>query len=150
MHVPTTFDWIFMTLMLSLLAWWYSTQIRHFLKRMSSRRWPTTDATMQKGTVGRVSGNRASWAYGSFFGYSFFVQNSPYAGLFVLIGDEEHASALQDRLAGSTVGIRYNPRDPSVSFIADPYDPRFEGLTATQNPMWLKQAPPLQLNAIKR
>jgi Protein of unknown function (DUF3592) len=151
MSEPQTFEWILLVVLLAGMGWWYSVQIRHYLKRQSSRRWPTANATIRKGAVVRVSGNRGSWAYGSFLKYAFEVQDEGYAGLFALIGDEEHAVALQDRLADASLTVRYNPRDPNISFVADPYDSRFEGLTATQNPIWLDQAPPFQItNAIRR
>ena len=63
-----------------------------------------------------------------------------YVGTFVVVTNEDTANKLQDRLDGSVVNVRYNPRDPSVSFIVDRYDLQFGGSVATQNPVWLDKA----------
>jgi Protein of unknown function (DUF3592) len=125
-------------------------QLRHLFKRFSSRSWPTADASIQKGAVGRVSSVRGSWTYGSFFGYAFTVQGISYTGLFVIIGDEEEVSPLQNSPAGMFLLVRYDPSDPSVSFVADLHDPRFRGHSASQDLDWLKQAPVFSIGDILR
>jgi hypothetical protein len=134
-------EWVFLLLLLSVLAWVCVKQLRYSLMLFSSRRWPAIDATVCMGSVGRVSGLKGSYAFGSFFGYGFEIQGIRYVGSFVLIGNEEHAQALQKNLAGLVMKVRYNPTDPNVSVIVDPYDSRFEGLAGRQNPDWLGQAP---------
>jgi hypothetical protein len=140
-----TFEWIFWLALLSLMCWWYYIQIRYFFKRLFSRRWPSTNATIQKGAVGPISGPKGSRANASFFGYGFTIQGVRYAGLFAIIASEEHGHKLQDSLAGGSILVRDDPSDPNTSFIADAYDPRFGGLVATQNPEWLDQAPAFPL-----
>jgi hypothetical protein len=116
---------------------WYAVQFRHYFVRQWSRRWPSATATIQKGEVSRVAGPKGSVAFASFFGYGFALNGARYAGLFALICNEEHGQNLQNKLAGESVFVRYNPSNPNISFLADIYDSRFEGLTATQNPKWL-------------
>ena len=116
---------------------WYAIQFRHYFVRQWSRRWPSATATIQKGEVSKVSGAKGSVAFGCFFGYVFALNGTTHAGLFALIGNEEHGQNLQNKLAGKDILVRYNPSDPNVSFLADIYDLRFEGLKATQNPQWL-------------
>ena len=81
----------------------------------------------------------------------FTIQDVRYAGLFAIIANEEHAHKLQNNLADGLVLIRYDPADPNTSLIVAAYDPRFEGLVATQNPEWLDQAPAFPLmNLVRR
>jgi len=150
MREPGTFQWLVLLLLLVSLGWWGFVQLRGLFKRFSSRRWSTAEATIQKGAVGRVSSVRGSWTYGSFFGYAFAVQGVPYTGLFLIVGDQEQASALQNALAGMPLSVRYDPSDPNVSVVADLYDPRFRGLNATQDPEWLKQAPAFSIGDVLR
>ena len=116
---------------------WYAIQFRHYLLRRWSKRWPSATATIQTGGVSKVPGGKGSVAFGSFFGYGFVLNGARYSGLFALIANEEHAAALQNKLARENILVRYKPSNPNVSFLADIYDFRFEGLTATQNPQWL-------------
>lgn len=150
MQEPGTFQWLVLLLLLASLGWWGFVQLRGLFKRFSSRRWPTAEATVQKGAVGRVSGVRGSWTYGSFFGYAFAVQGVSYMGLFLVVGDQEQVSALQNVLVGMPLSVRYKPSDPSVSVVEDLYDPRFRGLNATQDPEWLKQAPTFSIGDVLR
>jgi hypothetical protein len=145
-----TFDWIFWLGLLSLMGWWYAAQIRHSLKKFSSRRWPSVNATIQKGGIGQVRGPKGSRANASFFGYAFMIQGVRYAGLFAIITNEEHGHRLQASLADGSILVRYDPSDANTSFIADAYDPRFEGLVATQDPEWLGQAPAFPLVDLTR
>ena len=73
-----------------------------------------------------------------------------YGGFFALYGDEIHVSEMSGRLAGGSILIRYDPSDPGVSYLADYNDPRFDGLTATQNPEWLDQSPVFDLQDVIR
>jgi len=128
---------IFLFALLALMLAWYAIQFRHYLLRQWSQRWTLVTATIQKGEVSKVPGGKGSVAFGSFFGYGFVLSGARYTGLFALIGNEEHAAALQNKLDGENILVRYNPSNPNVSFLADIHDSRFEGLTATQNPQWL-------------
>jgi len=129
---------IFFLILLAFTAWWYGTQIRYHLKRIASRRWPVVSAVIQKGGVRPLAGSKGSRIYGSFFGYAYLLNGTRYAALFALVCGEERANQLQNTVIGD-ITIRYNPADPSVSFLRDPYDQRFEGIVATQNPGWLDQ-----------
>ena|SRR5436305_8911877 len=96
----------------------YAIQFRRYLLRQTSKRWTSVTATIQKGKVSTVPGGKGSLAFGSFFGYGFVLSGARYAGLFALIGNEEHAAALQDKLDGENMFVRYNPSNPNVSFLA--------------------------------
>jgi hypothetical protein len=119
--------------MLSALTWLLVTQSRYYLRFISSRRWPSTSATIEKAYVGKIQGlgGRAG-----FFSYRFTVQGVDHTGRFLIIDDEEHAQKLQTKLDGLPIVVNYNQRDPRMCFIVDLYDPRFEGHAARQNPYW--------------
>jgi hypothetical protein len=136
-------DWIVRLLLLSILVWWWLVQGRHAWQRFSSRRWPTVTATIQKGSIGPLSFGRGVTVPAAFLGYGFLVQGIRRAGIFAVYGsgDENTLRSLEDKLAGAPLDIRYDPSDPGVSYLVDPRDSRFEGLTVTQNPEWLSQAP---------
>jgi hypothetical protein len=68
-----------------------------------------------------------------------------YAGFFALCGDDDLVRKLHDRLAGGAIQIRYDPTAPSVSFLVNECDSRFDGLRASQDPEWLEQSPPFDL-----
>jgi hypothetical protein len=85
-----------------------------------------------------LAGSKGSRIYGSFFGYAYLLNGTRYAALFALVCGEERANQLQNTVTGD-ITIRYNPADPNVSFLRDPYDQRFGGIVATQNPEWLDQ-----------
>lgn len=83
----------------------------------------------------------------SFFGYRFIVQGVNYIGRFAVLAKEVRAGELQTKLTGRSIDIRYNPSDPNVSVVAELHDPLFDGLSATQNPDRLNQAPLFQITA---
>ena len=139
MHSLDSFGLIFFLVLLAVMAWWHGTQIRHYVKRVASRRWPSASAVIQKGGVRPLAGSKGVRVYGSFFGYAYTVKGTRYAAIFALLCGEEHAKQLQNTV-NADITIRYNPADPNVSFLADPFDQRFGGLAATQNPEWLNQA----------
>jgi hypothetical protein len=140
-----TFDWVSLLLMFSVLGWWCIFQIRYLLRRYRSRRWPTANAIVQKGAMGGISFGKGASAPASFLGYAYTVDSMRYAGFFAVYGDEVRVRKLHDGLVGATLQIRYDASDPSVSFLLDYDDPRFDGLTATQNPEWLDQSPAFDL-----
>jgi hypothetical protein len=145
MSEPGTFDWIFLLAMMFVLGWWYFVQAVYFVRRLRSRRWPTADATIQKGALGGVSVGRGASVPASFMGYAFVVNNVRYAGLFAVCGDQPFLHRLSQSICGQTIQIRYNPSDPNMSFLVDYYDPRFGGKVATQNPERLESAPPFDI-----
>jgi hypothetical protein len=145
MNQPDAFDSVFWILLLSLAGWWSFILIRYLVRRFRSRRWPTVDATVQKGAVGRISFGRGASAPASFMGYAYVVQGVRYAGFFALYGDEVCVRKLHDGLGGASLQIRYSPSDPNLSFLVHYSNSRFEGLTATQSPEWLDQAPSFDL-----
>jgi hypothetical protein len=150
MSEPGTFDWIFLLAMMFVLGWWYFVQAVYFVRRLRSRRWPTADATIQKGALGGVSVGRGASVPASFMGYAFVVNNVRYAGLFAVCGDQAFLHRLNNRLNGQTIQIRYNHSDPNMSFLVDYYDQRFGGQVATQNPERPESAPPFDIqNAIR-
>ena len=131
--------------LLPLLGWRLFIQVPYLVRRFRSGGWPTLDATIQKGAVGRIHFGKGASAPASFMGYVYVVQGVRYAGFFALYGDEVCVRKLHDGLAGASLQIRYSPSDPNLSFLVDYSDPRFEGLTATQSPEWLDQAPSFNL-----
>ena len=139
-HEPGIADFIFWTFVLFALAWGFFRFLQLRFRRFQGHNWPLTTATIQKAGIGIVPLGKGGTP-GSFFGYSFTVQGTRYAGLFVFASDQETVESLQKKLAGQMIQIRYSPLDPDVSYLADPSDPRFGGLTASQNPDWLAQAP---------
>jgi hypothetical protein len=140
-----TFEWTSLLILFLVLGWWYFVQIRFVLRRHRSKRWPTVDATLQKGAVGRISFGKGASAPATFVGYAYIVQGVRYAGFFALYGDGSQVHKLQESLTGALVQIRYDPSDPNVSYLADHKDSRFDGLAVTQNPEWLDQSPAFDL-----
>jgi hypothetical protein len=62
-----------------------------------------------------------------------------------MYGNEATLQRLYRGLAGASLQIRYSQSDPSISFLEDYKDVRFEGLKATQSPELLNQAPAFDL-----
>ena len=139
------FEWLSLLILFLVLSCWYFVRIRFLLRRYRGKSWPTVEATLQNGAVGRISFGTGSSSPASFVGYAYIVQGVQYAGFFALYDDDSHVRKLSDGLSGDTVQIRYNPSDPNVSFLVDRNDSRFEGLAATQNPEWLEQSPAFDL-----
>jgi hypothetical protein len=140
-----TFELVFLLILFSILGWWYFVQLRYLIRLYRSRSWPTADARIQKGAIGGISFGKGASAPASFMGYAYVIQGKRYAGFFALYGDEVHVQDVQDSLPGTPLQIRYNPSDPNISCLLDFNDVRFAGLTATQNPEWLDQAPAFDL-----
>jgi hypothetical protein len=135
-----TFEWASLLFLSLALGWWYFVQIRFLLRRFRSKRWPTIDATLQMGAVGRISFGRGASSPAIFMGYASIVQGVRYAGLIALYGADSQVRKLHDGLTGGPIQIRYNPSDPNVSYLVDYKDSRFDALAATQNPEWLDQS----------
>jgi|SRR5580704_1774010 hypothetical protein len=145
MSQKDSFDWVYILLMFSVVGWWSVVQIRYLLKRSRSNRWPTVDATIQRGAIGNISFGRGGSAPASFMGYAYIVQGARYAGYFAVYGEEVRVRKLHEGLAGRTIEVRYEPSNPDNSCLANSQNSLFGGLTATQNPEWLDQSPAFDL-----
>jgi hypothetical protein len=148
MDSSSSFGLIFFLVLLAIMAWWYGKQIRHYIMRVVSHRWPSASAVIQKGGVRPLSGPKGSRTYGSFFGYAYVVNGTRYAAIFALLCGEDRAKQLQNTVNGDII-IHYNPEKPNISFLRDPYDQRFEGIAATQNPEWLDQGRDLDTSSLR-
>jgi hypothetical protein len=131
-----TIGLIFFPIFLALMAWWCGIQLTYLLRRFSSRHWPVANGNIQSAGVRRIMGPKSALVYGSFFKYGYTANGGNHTGVFAVICGENHAQELQGTLNGD-IDVRYNPRDPKVSFLSNQYDPRFGGIAATQNPEWL-------------
>jgi hypothetical protein len=138
-------DLLFWSAMLFVLLWWCSKKVRYVLRRSWSRRWPVAEAKMQRGSFGGVPIGRGASVPASFIGYAFLVQGVRYAGFFAIYGEEPAVRRVSEKLAGQTIRIRYMPSQPDTSYLADRFDPRFEGLAASQDPESLNGAPAFDL-----
>jgi hypothetical protein len=132
---------VFSAMLLFVLGGW----IRYLLKGYRSRSWPSVTATIQKGAIGRITYGKGLSDSAIFSAYVYVLKSVRYVGFFALYGDEARVRKLHESLAGTMIQIRYDPSAPEVSCLADFYDSRFEGLTATQLQKWLDQAPALDL-----
>jgi hypothetical protein len=152
MNGSEALDWVVTLVLLSILIWWYFARSRHLWRRFSSRRWPTVTATIQQGSVGPISFGRGVTVPAAFLGYGFVVEGIRRAGIFAIYGtqDDKILRRLQEKLAGGSVEIRYDPSDVGLSYLVDLHDSRFEGLTVTQNPESLSQAPEFHIGDIVR
>jgi hypothetical protein len=128
-----------------MLGWYGFVQIRYLLRRYRRNRWPSAEATIQQGAIGKIYFGKGATAPASFLGYAYNVQGVRYGGYFALYGGEAIVQKLHKGLAGASIQIRYNPSDPNTSFLLNYSDFRFEGLKATQSPEWLNQAPAFDL-----
>jgi hypothetical protein len=137
--------WIYVAALSAILAWYLSVHIRYALKYRARKSWPGAEAIIQRGTIGLINRGRNCIVPASFIGYAFKVQGERYAGYFVLLGQESTLQILNQKLTGALLQVRYDPSDPNVSLLLDYKDFRFEGLTASQDPDWLNQAPTFDL-----
>lgn len=145
MHDPGIFDWLYFTVMYSVLGCYFFVQIRYLVRRYRRNSWPIADATVQKGAMGKVRVGRYGSVPASFLGYTYNVQGMRYGGYFVLCGKEATIKDLHEILPDQHIQIRYRPSDPNTSFLLDYKDSRFNGLKATQSPELLNQAPAFDL-----
>jgi hypothetical protein len=142
-------SWIWW-LILPFLAWVLLVQIRYLIRQYSSVGWPTTEATIQKGPTGFVpiGSGRGRGTPACFIGYTFHVNGSLYTGLFALYGSSDDVDRVHKNFFSGSIRIRYNPANPSVSYLNELSDTRFEGLVPTQNPQHLAQAPSFDLGDV--
>jgi hypothetical protein len=104
--------------------------LRHFLRTMTSDNWPRAMASISRDFVAWTKSG-----YVSYFRYKFTVDGKTFTGRFVIEGVHQMAGALQEKLNGLPVQVKYKPTNPKVSLLADYYDARFEGGLATQYPV---------------
>jgi len=78
------------------------------------------------------------------------IQGIRYAGLLAIRGDDALLRMLEDKLPSATFAIRFDPANPNISYLTDPYDPRFQGATVTQNPEYLDRAPEFHISDVLR
>ena len=142
---PGTSEWILRLALVLFLISFFFVQVRYLLRRYRSYRWPTLLATVQRGAVGNLVFGKGVSQPATFLAYIYPVQGVRYAGFFALYGAADLVKKLNESLAGETIQVRYGPSDRGSSFIVEYNDLRFEGLTATQNPKWLCQTPPVDL-----
>jgi len=86
----------------------------------------------------RRVGSVGKGARAAFFTYDFNVQEVAYTGRFALtyLTSVDQGRKLLSELADLPISIRYNPKQPQTSFLANLCDVRFDGATGTQNPYW--------------
>jgi hypothetical protein len=151
--VPASGDWVpFLWDFVVLVAiagpfLWYRRRLK------SARRWPRAMATIHKGalasdsptSVGSGFYNRTYETVRAYMGYSFFVQEQRYAGIFGIAASPEMCERLFEELAGQTIEVRYKPADPDNSYVADFSDSRFSDAKITQSPDVLRNAPTFDL-----
>lgn len=124
-------------LALVLYVWWMAPFVRYRLRKWQSRNWPSVRGTIQKGEVLRGGPTRyQAFVYRSLLGYAYKVDDSPHAGLFVLVaGDEETAVNLQKQCDGKGVTVRYSRTNPDISFLVEN---QLMDRPIVQNPWWLR------------
>jgi hypothetical protein len=142
-------SWIWW-LILPFLAWLLLTQIRYMVQQYRSVGWPTIDATIQKGPTGFVPIGRGQGTPACFVGYAFRVNGSTYTGLFALYGSRDDVERANKNFSGGSIRVRYNPGNPSISYLNELNDLRFGRLAQTQNPQHLAQGPSFDLQDILR
>jgi Protein of unknown function (DUF3592) len=136
--------WFQVVVFSALLVWILSVQIPYLLKYLRRKNWPSADGTIQKGAMGRISRGKG-FIPACFIGYAFKVQGERYGAYFVLVGNENTLHKVNEDLTGTILQIHYDPSDPNTSLLVDYRDFRFAGLTASQDPDWLRQAPAFDL-----
>jgi hypothetical protein len=132
-------NYLFPAFILCLYVAVISVNLRHFFRTMFTNDWPRATATISRDFMGQVHMRPVS-----FFRYRFTVDGKEFCGRFVVdlaskgwpwLNTTKHTEALEQKLDGLTVQIKYRPSNPKVSLLADYYDPRFDGGLASQNPL---------------
>ena len=143
-------DWIFLVAAYGVFICWGITKLRYWIRRNGRKRWPVTTATLQYGAMGGIAVGKGGSIPASFMGYAYKVDDVRYAGLFVMMGDKSQLDRLQSALPGNPIQIRYDPSDPNRSFLDDYSNSLFKGLTVSQEPEKLNQAPSFDLQEVIR
>jgi hypothetical protein len=119
MHEPGIFDWLYFTVMYSVLGCYFFVQIRYLVRRYRRNSWPIADATVQKGSMGKVRVGKYGSIPASFLGYTYNAQGIRYGGYFVLFGKDATIQGLHETLPGQHIQIRYSPSDPNMGLVGD-------------------------------
>jgi hypothetical protein len=140
------FGVVFFTVAFAYMAFIVVIESRFFIRRLLSGRWPTTTATIRAEWVGSIGNGHAA-----FFTYDFSVKEVAYTGRFAVIylTGQDQGRKLLNELAGLPISIRYNPKQPKISFLVNVYDLRFDGATGTQNPYWYTERREIPGDTIK-
>ena len=117
-------SWIWW-LILPFLAWLLLTQILYMVRQYRSVGWPFIDAMIQKGPTGFVPIGRGEGTPACFVGYAFQLNGSTYTGLFALYGRRDDVESVRKNFSSGLIRVRYNPADPSISYLNELNDPRF-------------------------
>jgi hypothetical protein len=111
---------------------------RYSLLEQRSQEWPFAEAIIQKGEAsfrGPFLAVSAGRIPKSLFGYSYTVDGLRHFGFFAVYrGNEISALEMQERFAGRTVSVRYDPDFPNRSFIVER---DILGEPIYQNPDWV-------------
>jgi hypothetical protein len=140
------FGIIFFTFAFAYMAFMVAIESRFFLRRLLSGRWPTATATIRPESLGSIGNGVAA-----FFTYDFTVNEVAFTGRFAVVSltGQDQGRKLLNELAGLPISIRYNPKQPEISFLVNVYDLRFDGATGTQNPYWYTERREIPGDTIK-
>ena len=127
---------LFLVFVGSPLAYWYA--------RSRTTKWPVIEATIHKGAYGGFN-HRMGQVLRAFLGYDFVLNGQRYVGTFGLLGSDETCRKLYESLPNQKIQIRYNPADPSATYLVDVKDSRFLDAVATQEPFFLANVPMFDL-----
>lgn len=85
-----------------------------------AKQWPTSEATIESGTVEVVARTRNTKVELPVFAFSYRVGTDYYSGHFALLPYiTDPGESLIGRMIGRKVQLRYNPKDAAVWFIPD-------------------------------
>lgn len=123
-------------ILLSLCLYALIPEISHGVRIFRSQNWPKVSGTVQKGEVLHSGPARyLQLPFRSLLGYAYQVNGTSYWGLFVVpVNDMWEAEVMQKRALGKLVTVKYDPKRPSVSLLADR---EICGRRITQHPTWL-------------
>lgn len=117
---------------------------RYYHLKRYSESWPTTQAVIQKCEAKSSGPFLSLWAGKvpkSLFGYSYQVEGIAYIGFFAVLRDQGGAFGaawdLQEKLAGNSLTVRYDPTRPQRSFVVDS---EVLGKEVHQGPEWLPRS----------
>lgn len=106
--------------LLVVLAWFVSFAVRLYARIWRSRKWPSVPGTIQKGIVEEDSSGDAGVTYSCVLQYIYTVGGETRAGLFSLdVASREGGKLLLPQVEGRSVTVRYDPKRPQISFVAE-------------------------------
>jgi hypothetical protein len=108
-------------------------ELRYVFRKRASEKWPSLQASIESVTVG--SGRAASVLPELKLTYAYFVNGIRYTGFFFLLAGDNRkwGKELRQDLAGKSIVVRYDTRDPRISFLSDS---RIMGKRVMQGPSW--------------